>query len=159
LGSRSDAWCDFHRAYGHRIERCIAPSYQLANLVKEGFLEEYLEVNQEEPKGKAMSTDQTHETPIHGDLNTIAGGFSGGGNSTSKCKQYAQAVMSLDTRRSDHLKEPPLYFTSSNLKDVFPHEDDPVFISVVTVGRKVHRVLINQGSSADVMFWETFTNL
>ena len=32
-------------------------------------------------------------------------------------------------------------------------------ISVVKVGRKVHRVLIDQGSSSDVMFWETFTNL
>ena len=32
-------------------------------------------------------------------------------------------------------------------------------IFVVTVGRKVHRVLIDQGSSADVLFWETFTNL
>jgi len=32
-------------------------------------------------------------------------------------------------------------------------------ISVVTVGRKVHRVLVNQGSSADVMFWSTFNKL
>ena len=40
-----------------------------------------------------------------------------------------------------------------------PHEDDPVVISVVTVGRKVHRILIDQGSSTDVMFWVTFNNL
>jgi len=40
-----------------------------------------------------------------------------------------------------------------------PHEDDPVVISVVTVGRRVHRVLIDQGSSIDVMFWVTFNNL
>ena len=32
-------------------------------------------------------------------------------------------------------------------------------ISVVTVGRKVHRVLVDQGSSADVMFWSTFNKL
>jgi len=48
---------------------------------------------------------------------------------------------------------------SSDLKDVVPHENDPVVISVITVGRKVHRVLINQGSSTDVMFWGTFTSL
>ena len=40
-----------------------------------------------------------------------------------------------------------------------PHDNDPVVISVVTAGRKVHRVLINQGSSADVMFWSTFNKL
>jgi len=67
--------------------------------------------------------------------------------------------MSLDTRRLDHPLEPTLYFTSSDLEDVVPHEDDPVVISVVTVGRKVHRVLIDQGSSTNVMFWGMFTNL
>jgi len=67
--------------------------------------------------------------------------------------------MSLDTRRPDHLLEPTLCFTSSDLKDMVPHEDDLVVISIVTVGRKVHKVLIDQGSSADIMLWGTFTNL
>ena len=31
-------------------------------------------------------------------------------------------------------------------------DNDPVVISVVTAGRKVHRVLVDQGSSASVMF-------
>jgi len=64
----------------------------------------------------------------------------------------------VDTRRPDHPPEPTLYFTSSNLEDVLPHKDDPVVISVVTARRKVHRVLVDQGS-ADVIFWGTFTNL
>jgi len=57
LGSGRDTWCDFHKAYGHDIERSISLSYQLANLVKEGFLKEYLEVSQEEPKGKTTSLE------------------------------------------------------------------------------------------------------
>ena len=32
-------------------------------------------------------------------------------------------------------------------------------ISTVTVGRKVHHVLVDQGSSTDVMFWMTFNKL
>jgi len=100
-----------------------------------------------------MIEDQTHETPILGELNTVTGGFSRGGNSAFKRKRYARAEMCLDTRSSDRPAEPSLFFTSSNLADVFPHEDDPMVISVVTLGRKVHRVLMDQGSSADVMFW------
>jgi len=43
--------------------------------------------------------------------------------------------------------------------DVVPHEDDPIVISVITVGTRVHRVLIDQGSSTDVMFWVTFSKV
>jgi len=67
--------------------------------------------------------------------------------------------MSLEARRPDHPPEPSLYFTSSDLEDVVSHENNLVVISVVTVGRKVHRVVIDQGSSANVTFWGTFTRL
>jgi len=56
------------------------------------------------------------------------GGFSKGGSSASKRKRYARVVMSLDTRRPDHPPELTLCFTSSDLEDVFPHEDDPMVI-------------------------------
>jgi len=59
--------------------------------------------------------------------------------------------MSLDTRRPDHPPKPTPCFMNSDLEDLFPHEDDLVVIFVVIVGRKLHRVLVDQGSSADVM--------
>jgi len=34
-----------------------------------------------------------------------------------------------------------------------------VVVSVITARRKVHRVLVDQGSSTDVMFWSTFNKL
>jgi len=55
--------------------------------------------------------------------------------------------------------ESDLVFTRTDLQDVVPHDNDPVVISVVTAGRKVPRVLVDQGSSADVMFWLTFNKL
>ena len=127
--------------------------------MKEGFLKEYLEADQEEPKGEVSIRDQAHETLVHGELNNISGGFSRGGSSTSKRKQYAQAMMSLEARRLNQPPKPTLCFTSSDLEDVISHEDDPVVIFVVTVGRKLHKVLIDQRSSTDVMFWSTFNSL
>lgn len=50
-------------------------------------------------------------------------------------------------------------FSDDDRLDVFPHEDDPVLISMIAMGRRVHRVLVDQGSSTDVMFWSTFTGL
>ncbi|XP_068504652.1 uncharacterized protein [Phaseolus vulgaris] len=143
LGSHKEIWCDFHKAFGHDVERCIALDYQLARLVKDGFLKEYLEGSQEGSKEELPSGDQMHEVPVHGEINTISGGFSRGGCTASKRKKYAREVMTVEAREPDQSAEPYLYFTKADLRDVVPHKDDPVVISVVTVGRKVHRVLID----------------
>jgi len=141
------------------VEHCITLGYQLAGLVKDDFLKEYLGGNQEGPKEDLQSTDQRHEVPVHGKINTILGGFSGGGCTASQSKRYAREVMTIDVREPNWPVKPDLYFTKVDLRDVVPHENDPMVISIVIVGRRVHRVLIDQGSSVDVMFWGTFNKL
>ncbi|XP_068503841.1 uncharacterized protein [Phaseolus vulgaris] len=103
--------------------------------------------------------DQGHEVPIHGEINIISGGLSGGECTTSQSRKYARGVMAGEAQESDQNPKPDLIFTKADLQDVIPHDNDPVVISVVTVGRKVHHVLVDQGSSADVMFWSTFNKL
>jgi len=51
--------------------------------------------------------------------------------------------MTVEAQEPDQLVEPDLCFTKADLGDIVPHEDDLVVISVVTVGRSVHRVLID----------------
>jgi len=67
--------------------------------------------------------------------------------------------MTLETKGHGDTPDPDLYFTKADLVGVVPHDNDPVVISVVLVGRKVHRSLIDQGSSTNVLFWSTFVNL
>ena len=52
---------------------------------------------------------------------------------------------------SNDLWESDLVFTRADLRDVIPHDNDLVVISVVIAGRKVHRVLVDQGNSTNVM--------
>ena len=33
LGPSKGTWCDFHKAFGHKVRNCIALEYQLADLV------------------------------------------------------------------------------------------------------------------------------
>jgi len=67
--------------------------------------------------------------------------------------------MSGEAQEADQALDVDLVFTKADLRDVVPHENDSVVIWVVTAGRKVHRVLVDQGSSANVMFWTTFNKL
>ena len=42
LGPHKESWCEFHEAFGHHINNCLALGYQLDELVKKGFLKDYL---------------------------------------------------------------------------------------------------------------------
>ncbi|XP_068475622.1 uncharacterized protein [Phaseolus vulgaris] len=159
LGPHKDAWCEFHQAFGHPINNCLALGHQLDELVKSGFLNDYLAGSSGTEALTALAEDQAHEMPIHGEIHTISSGFSGGGCTASQRKRYVRSVMSVAEQVVDDSLDVDLTFTKADLRDVFPYDNDPVVISVVTAERKVHRVLVDQGSSADVMFWPTFNKL
>jgi len=128
-------------------------------LVRSGFLKDYIAEPATTTTQPAPVEEQAHEMPVLGEVHTIAGGFSDGGPTASQRKKYARGVNSIEERISGNPWESDLVFTRADLQDVVPHDNDPVVISVVTAGRKVHRVFVDQGSSADVMFWSTFNKL
>ena len=97
--------------------------------------------------------------PTHREVHTIYGGFSGGGPTASQRKKYVRSISSVAEEFPNDLWESDLVFTRTDLRDVIPHDNDPVVISIVTAGRKIHTILVDQGSSANIMFWSTFNKL
>jgi len=67
--------------------------------------------------------------------------------------------MAVEVQPADLVPDVDLTFTKADLWDVVPHDNDPVVISLVTSGRRGHRILVDQGSSANVMFLTTFNQL
>ena len=111
--------------------------------MRDGFLKEYREGGQEGSKDETPAEDQGHEVPVHGKVNTISGGFSGRGCIASQRRKYAREVMAVKARDLDQSAKPDLYFTKADLREVVPHNNELVVISIVTVGRRVHRVLVD----------------
>jgi len=92
LGPRKELWCEFHEAFGHHINNCLALGYQLDELVKNGFLKDYLAGSTETTALTVPEENQTHEILIHGEVHTISGGFSRGGPTASQRKKYVRSV-------------------------------------------------------------------
>ena len=42
LGPNKNAWCEFHQPFDHPKRNCLALGHQLDELVKNGFLRDYL---------------------------------------------------------------------------------------------------------------------
>jgi len=95
MGPNKNAWCEFHQANGHYIRNCLSLAHQLDALVKSGFLKNYLQEQQDDQALVTVGADQGHEMTVHGEVNTISGGFSGGGCTASQRKKYARDVMAV----------------------------------------------------------------
>jgi len=152
LGRDIKEWCEFHRTYGHHTERCVTLANQLQRLRGENLGGKPTQGGTQ-PKEKS-----DHVSPIFADLNTIAGGFSGGGPTSASRKRYARSSV-MTTSFASRNSTPTISFSEEDRADIVPHEDDPVVVSVIAMGRWVHRVLVDQGSSADVLFWDAFVGL
>jgi len=159
MGPNKNGWCEFHQANDHYIRNCLALAHQLDELVNSGFLKDYVQEATDDQTLVVAGAYQGHEMPIHGEVNTILGGFSGGECTASQRKKYAQGVMIAEVLLADLLPDVDLVFLKADLLDVVPHDNDPVVISLVVAWRRVCRVLVDQGSSADVMFLTTFNRL
>ncbi|XP_020209306.1 uncharacterized protein LOC109794252 [Cajanus cajan] len=182
LGPYKTDWYEFHRTHGHTTENCFVLGRQIERLIKEGRLKKFIARKQEEdssnrrrrqegegtrrggrhegrspPRDPPQKSMETHQQAVHGDFNTVAGGFAGGGPTSAARKRYSRSVLSV----SDWVKpsRPPITFSDADFEGVSPHEDDPIVISAIVMGYNVKRVLVDQGSSADIMFWEAFIGM
>jgi len=99
MGPNKNAWCEFHQAYGQPIRHCLA--HQLDELVKNGFLKDYLQEPHEDQALVAAGIDQGHKVHIHGEINTISEGFLEGGCAASQRKKYAREVMAVEVQEAD----------------------------------------------------------
>ena len=149
-----EAWCEFHRTYGHDTKNCYVLTVQLAWLAGNDTLQRLQELGERKhvtPMGGV--TPGSSRTKPQFSENTIAWGFSRGSITSSSRKRYARSILSLEAWR------PPqallICFLVTDLDDVAPREYDPTVILVIAMGCNVPRVLVDQGSSTNIMFWET----
>ncbi|XP_020229084.1 uncharacterized protein LOC109810112 [Cajanus cajan] len=181
LGPFKTDWCEFHRAHGHSTENCFILGRQIERLIKEGRLKELVARKQEggssdrrhrraqddprrdrrrertPPRDASTKVSETHQQPIHGDFNTIAGGFAGGGATSTARKRYSRSVLTVSEFRRP--SQPEILFSASDYEGVAPYEDDPGVILAIIIGYNVKRVLIDQGSSAGILLWEAFEGM
>jgi len=54
---------------------------------------------------------------------------------------------------------PPITFSDSDFQGTDPNQDDPMVITIEVENFAVKKVLVDQGSSVDILYWKTFNKL
>ena len=103
------------------------------------------------------SRERSLGRPVRDFINTMLGGFSGKESSSAR-KQYwsnVRIVNHVFKRRT----LPPMLYTDEYFKEIDPDHDDPMVITVEITEYTVMKTLVDQGSSVDILFWNTFKRL
>ncbi|KAL2251632.1 UNVERIFIED_CONTAM: Retrovirus-related Pol polyprotein from transposon [Sesamum indicum] len=167
----SNKYCRFHRERGHNTEECFQLKDEIERLMRQGYFRDRVPHNcktgrEETRRSRSRSRDRnpgpsksTHapatenNAPTKEVIYTIAGGSSSN-NSNRDRKRYA-LTMNSSRGREFVLKveeEEAISFNSSDKPEETGEMNDPIVIRLDIANFTVHKVLVNSGSSADIIF-------
>ncbi|KAL2506898.1 Ribonuclease H [Abeliophyllum distichum] len=113
--------------------------------------------NQIKKRKRRLSIDCNHLLRA-GVINVIVGGIAVGGDSNLERKNYARASGSTSVDKNERFSK-NITFSNEDLKGVTCLHDDALVIVADIAYFDVKRVLVDNGSAGDVMYWRVFIGL
>ena len=166
---------EFHRDYGHRTDDCIQLKREIEYLIRRGYLRRFISP-ESQPQNQAQNqalaqqpptpprqTTTQHQQPL-GEIHVISGGFAGGGESSSARKAHLHNIRSAKIGEIQPVSKLPrldtsITFFDSDLEGCQHPHDDPLVVHAVVANKTVHRVLVDNESSADIIFATAFDKM
>ncbi|KAK3018404.1 LOW QUALITY PROTEIN: hypothetical protein RJ639_004703 [Escallonia herrerae] len=157
-----DLWCHFHNDHGHTTDNCESLKRAIEALIKRGQLRKFVaprEGRQQTPLAMKEREDREENA---GTINTISGGLAAGGSSGRARKAYAREVYITSQPPDKKPKTVPvaaITFSDEDSKDIQTPHDDPLVITVRAGNFDIKRVLIDNGSSVEILFYDAFKKM
>ncbi|XP_064963280.1 uncharacterized protein LOC135611572 [Musa acuminata AAA Group] len=139
-------YCRFHRDYDHDTEDCRDLQHQIEDLIRRGHLGHYLkEPREATPRSRG---------PIERQIDVLSGGPVADGSSLTARKAYARSAVKKRPRLE---LEPEITFGVKEVER--SHHDDALVISIQVANTRVKRVMVDIGSSVDILYLDAFKKL
>ncbi|XP_016172677.1 uncharacterized protein LOC107615077 [Arachis ipaensis] len=164
-------YCIFHQKYGNTTDECVIAKDLLERLARQGHLDKFIAGHMQKrsvptsdpsPIGSSSKDKEKVLAQPRGIINCISGGYAGGGHTSSARKHTYRAMLALgDTTNNPQpvQKMTEMTFCPTDFSCTDTNLDDPVVISIHLGDLIVQKVLLDPGSSADVLFFATFEKM
>ncbi|XP_008795595.2 uncharacterized protein LOC103711289 [Phoenix dactylifera] len=140
----------FHRDHDHDTEDCFQLRDEIEVLIRRGVLNRFVKNRREKrrPVENAVPPDNPNDNrPIASTINIIGGG-------TSAEEPAEEGVPSKRPHTSEVIS-----FSNENLEGVKTPHDDAVVISVIVNKFDVKRILVDNGSSANILYYHVYQKM
>ncbi|KAL5554142.1 hypothetical protein UlMin_041543 [Ulmus minor] len=162
-------YCRFHRDTGHTTEECRVLKDEVERLIQRGQLREFVRGANQQPRQPAQPVARPQQQENHDlEVRTIMGGPATGETNRAK-KNYArqsrtdpfphQVNLTGHKEKIPCLSDDHIIFTESEARGLWHPHTDAIVVTLRIAGRKVFRILVDNGSSADILFKSTFNRM
>ena len=157
---------EFYRGHGHRTDDCVQLRKEIEYLIRRGHLSHYVASEGQERVQRPPPRQPTpvqHQSPL-GEVHVISEGFAGGGESSSARKAHLRSIRSGETLEVQTISkllrlDTTITFLDFDMEGCQHPYDDPLVIKAIVANKTIHRVLVDNGSSADIIFASAFEKM
>ena len=104
--------------------------------------------------------ENDHPRPPVGDIRMIIGGTTVTGSSKKARKTYLRMVQNVQTTGSilkiARRESPIIEFSEDDARRLYHPHDDALIVSLRVGDYNVHRMLVDNGNSADILYYPAF---
>ncbi|XP_077215667.1 uncharacterized protein LOC143850294 [Tasmannia lanceolata] len=176
-------YCRFHKDHGHDTDECWQLKEEIEQLIGRGYLKKYIrtdgrkqERREKSPRGRSPRRSQPpparNKTPQppstqqeaprsqpRGVIGTIMGGPAAGATSSAARKAYARRINAVHTTNKKTRIENEISFSDADLDNLILPHDDALVITMPVANWEVKKILVDNGSSADILYYHAFQKM
>ena len=158
-------YCCFHRDHSHDTAYCYDLKQQIEALIREGKLQKFVskERTDTHPREQAPRRENDHPRPPVGDIRMIIRGTATTGSFKKARKTYLRMVQNVQLTSSvpniARRESPIIGFSEEDARCLHHPHDDALVVNVRVGDYNVHRMLVDNGSLSDILYYPAFQQM